>query len=279
MLADDRRSWAWSAPPPASAQLGSLIVSVTEPAPGSTVGGTIRSAPASTVVGLLTVRGVQFTLDGVNLGAEDAAPPYSVPWNTTAVSNGSHTLRAVARDLLGAAGHPIRSRSRCSTTRRRRPSGSCRPRLAPCSRAPSRVSANASDNVGVVGVQFRLDGAALGAEDTSAPYSIAVGHAHGEQRLAHADRRRARRGRKQRPPRHRSPSSVDNARPTVTITAPVGRDLRLGHHHGDGERLGQHRRRRACGSSPTACRLAPRTRRRPIPSPGTRRPQPMEHGR
>ena len=34
------------------------------------------------------------------------------------------------------------------------------------------VSANASDNVGVVGVQFLLDGAALGAEDTVAPYSI-----------------------------------------------------------------------------------------------------------
>jgi glucose/arabinose dehydrogenase len=34
------------------------------------------------------------------------------------------------------------------------------------------VSANASDNVGVVGVQFLLDGAILGVEDTSAPYSI-----------------------------------------------------------------------------------------------------------
>ncbi len=33
------------------------------------------------------------------------------------------------------------------------------------------VSANASDNVGVAGVQFLLDGAPLGAEDTTAPYS------------------------------------------------------------------------------------------------------------
>jgi hypothetical protein len=33
------------------------------------------------------------------------------------------------------------------------------------------VTANASDNVGVVGVQFRLDGAALGSEDTTSPYS------------------------------------------------------------------------------------------------------------
>ena len=34
------------------------------------------------------------------------------------------------------------------------------------------VSASASDDTAVVGVQFKLDGAALGSEDTSAPYSI-----------------------------------------------------------------------------------------------------------
>ena len=35
------------------------------------------------------------------------------------------------------------------------------------------VTANASDNIGVAGVQFLLDGASLGVEDTAAPYSIA----------------------------------------------------------------------------------------------------------
>ena len=34
------------------------------------------------------------------------------------------------------------------------------------------VSANATDNVGVVGVQFYLDGSPLGSEDTNPPYSI-----------------------------------------------------------------------------------------------------------
>src|SRR6185295_15502329 len=34
------------------------------------------------------------------------------------------------------------------------------------------VSANASDNTGVVGVQFRANGTNIGAEDTTAPYSI-----------------------------------------------------------------------------------------------------------
>ncbi len=34
------------------------------------------------------------------------------------------------------------------------------------------VTANASDNDAVAGVQFKLDGADLGVEDTSAPYSV-----------------------------------------------------------------------------------------------------------
>src|SRR6185436_15716573 len=34
------------------------------------------------------------------------------------------------------------------------------------------VTATASDNVGVAGVQFQLDGTALGTEDTTAPYSF-----------------------------------------------------------------------------------------------------------
>src|SRR4029079_4362275 len=34
------------------------------------------------------------------------------------------------------------------------------------------VSANAADNVGVAGVQFLVDGANAGAEDTTAPFSV-----------------------------------------------------------------------------------------------------------
>src|SRR5206468_659852 len=56
------------------------------------------SASASDNIG---VAGVQFLVDGANLGAEDTASPYSVSWNTTTVGNGSHTLTAVARDAAG----------------------------------------------------------------------------------------------------------------------------------------------------------------------------------
>jgi len=56
------------------------------------------SATASDNVG---VAGVQFKLDGANLGTEDTSSPYSVSWTTTSAANGSHQLTAVARDAAG----------------------------------------------------------------------------------------------------------------------------------------------------------------------------------
>ena len=34
------------------------------------------------------------------------------------------------------------------------------------------ITANACDNVAIVGVQFKIDGTVFGSEDTSAPYSV-----------------------------------------------------------------------------------------------------------
>jgi hypothetical protein len=93
--------WMCASPSPAAAQLGSLIVTMTSPSDGSTVSSTITVSASVTIIGLLTVAGVQFQLDGAHLGAEDTTAPYSVSWNTTTASNGSHTLTAVARDILG----------------------------------------------------------------------------------------------------------------------------------------------------------------------------------
>ena len=74
-------------------------VSLTAPASAATVSGTVTvSASASDNVGVV---GVQFKLDGVNLGAEDTTSPYSVSWYTPGAANGTHTLTAVARDASG----------------------------------------------------------------------------------------------------------------------------------------------------------------------------------
>ena len=56
------------------------------------------SANASDNVG---VAGVQFKVDGTNVGAEDTTAPYSISWNSTTVGNGTHTLTAFARDAAG----------------------------------------------------------------------------------------------------------------------------------------------------------------------------------
>ena len=75
-------------------------VSITAPAAGATVSGASVSitAEASDNVG---VAGVQFKLDGADLGAEVTSVPYNVSWNTTTTGNGPHTLTAVARDTAG----------------------------------------------------------------------------------------------------------------------------------------------------------------------------------
>src|SRR2546428_3715545 len=74
-------------------------VSITSPAAGVTVADTVTVAGSATDnVGVV---GVQFKLDGLNLGAELTAAPYAISWTTTTASNGTHTLTAVARDAAG----------------------------------------------------------------------------------------------------------------------------------------------------------------------------------
>src|SRR5262249_36457710 len=74
-------------------------VSLSFPAPGQTVSGTVGLTAAAT--DNVAVAGVQFRLDGQPLGAESTSTPFGVNWDTTASANGTHTLTAVARDAAG----------------------------------------------------------------------------------------------------------------------------------------------------------------------------------
>src|SRR5207245_1965158 len=135
------------------------MVSMTAPAAGSTVAGTVTvSASATDNVGVV---GVQFQLDGANLGAEVTAAPYAVSWNTALATAGAHILTAVARD---AAGNMATTASVSVTVADRNPPAVSM--TAPSSGSTVSgmvtVSATASDNVGVAGVQFKLDGVNLG---------------------------------------------------------------------------------------------------------------------
>ncbi len=75
-------------------------VALSAPANNATVSGAsvTVSATASDAVG---VAGVRFRLDGVDIGSEDTTAPYSISWNTTTATNGTHLLTAVARDAAG----------------------------------------------------------------------------------------------------------------------------------------------------------------------------------
>jgi parallel beta-helix repeat protein len=75
-------------------------VSITAPQGGATVVGTVN-VTASAAGEYNAVAGVQFELDGSNLGSQDSQAPYQISWDTTTVADGAHTLTAVASDTAG----------------------------------------------------------------------------------------------------------------------------------------------------------------------------------
>src|SRR5438477_10218050 len=151
------------APQPAQAQLGlgSLIVTITSPADGSPVSGTVPVNASVSIVGSLTVSQVQFYRDG-NLIGSDSAAPYSVSWNTTSTNNGSHTLTAVATDVLGVRwnSNPV------TVTVSNGPPPDTTPPTVPTGLTASAVSSSqinlswtaSSDNVGVSGYRVYRNG-------------------------------------------------------------------------------------------------------------------------
>jgi hypothetical protein len=147
------------------------VVFMTEPGNGSRPTGSV--AVSATATDNVAVSGVQFLLDGVALNAEDTAAPYTTTWNTSPVASGSHQLSARVRDAAGngAVADPVSVSVDNSDT--------ILPAVALTTPATATtvtgvvsISATASDNIGVSGVQFLLDGAAFDSEDASAPYSV-----------------------------------------------------------------------------------------------------------
>lgn len=150
-------------------------VSLSSPSTGSTLNGTVTvSANASDNVGVV---GVQFLLDGVSLGSEDTSSPYNISWDTTGVTNSTHLLSVRVRDAAGnqtissLVGVTVSNTVSVSDTTAPTVSISS-PSSGSSQSGTISVAATASDNIGVAGVQFLLDGASLGSEDTSSPYGI-----------------------------------------------------------------------------------------------------------
>ena len=132
------------------------FASVTGPAPGTTVSGTVTVS--ATATDNIAVAGVQFTLNDANLGIEDTTSPFSIQWTTTGLAAGSYTLRARARDAAGNQG----TSSGINVVVSAPPPDTMPPVVTISSPAngaavsgPITLAAAASDNVGVVGVSFQ----------------------------------------------------------------------------------------------------------------------------
>jgi hypothetical protein len=79
-------------------------VSITSPASGATVSGTISVAATASASGNLTVASVQLLVDGTDSGSADTTAPFNFSLDTTALTNANHILTAVATDSAGNQG-------------------------------------------------------------------------------------------------------------------------------------------------------------------------------
>ena len=149
--------------------------SVTLSAAANGTVGTAMPLSATAADGDGSVTQVEFFDAATSLNV-DASAPFAFSW--TPATAGTHQLTAVATDDQGA------------TTRSAVVSVAVAPASGADTQAPSitltspadlaqlsgvlTLTATAADNVGVVGVEFQVDGQTVGSEDTSAPYSVTV---------------------------------------------------------------------------------------------------------
>lgn len=152
-----------------SADTSPPTVGFTNPTHGATVSGTISvQVSASDNVG---VASVTLYLDGKAV-ASTSTTPYAFSWNTTAVADGAHTLKAVAVDAATNTSSAQISVTVSNTVDSTPPVVSI---ISPGDGASIggmvTVSVNATDAGGVVKVELYVDGA-LTATSTSAPFTL-----------------------------------------------------------------------------------------------------------
>src|SRR5580700_9010045 len=77
-------------------------VAITAPTAGVTESGSVTVS--ASVTDTVSVASLQFQLDGTNVGSALTASPYNYAWDTTKSTNGTHSLRAIAKDANGNVG-------------------------------------------------------------------------------------------------------------------------------------------------------------------------------
>lgn len=145
-------------------------VTVTSPANGATISGTVTVG--ATATDNTAIADVQFFINGVEIQAEDTTAPYEAILDTEAYADGQYTITAIARDTAGntATSQPINVTVNNFDTTAPQVTIT-NPTNGTTVGGTITVSATASDNTGVVGVQFALNGINFGSEVTTAPYT------------------------------------------------------------------------------------------------------------
>ncbi len=149
-------------------------VTLTSPATGSALSGT--ATLSATASGPAPISSVQFLLDGEPIGSPVTSAPYTLKWNTASTPPGSYYLSAQATDTNGFVGTaldvPVTVKEGEEGTGSEAPTVSIASPVAGQTVSGTRqVSANVSDDGAIREVQFYLDGEALGAPVTAAPYA------------------------------------------------------------------------------------------------------------
>src|SRR5271155_548481 len=209
---------AQSSPPPAGP-----TVSITSPANNSTVNGTVTvSAAASDSAGIASV---QLQVDGANVGAALTTAPYNFSWNPTSVPNASHTLTAVATDTGENSATSAVVKVTVNNSDTTPPTVSI---TSPANNSTVSgvvtVNATASDNVAVASVQLQVDGANVGAADTSSPYTFSWGSnsvANGSHTLTAVAKDTSGNKTTSAGVKVTVSNSTDTTPPTVSITSPA----------------------------------------------------------
>jgi hypothetical protein len=141
-------------------------VSISSPANGSTVSGTMTASAAAFAAYGRTIQSVTLNVDGTSQGADSAAP-YSWSVNTLLLSNGVHRLQVVALDSGGATASAEVS---VTVNNQGLTASFTNPVEGASLSGTVAVSAAASSGAGISSVVLRLDGVELGSK-TASPYS------------------------------------------------------------------------------------------------------------
>jgi hypothetical protein len=136
-------------------------VTINSPTSGATLLGAV-SLTANATSTSSTIASVQFQVDGVNIGSAitGVGPTFTGSWNTGNVTNGTHSITAIATDAIGitqtSAAVSVTVNNPAPTISITNPTG------AFALVGTVTVKASAASAIGLASVQFQLDGSNLG---------------------------------------------------------------------------------------------------------------------